>query len=51
MKMIFLHRNKHKSFSQTDIIILGASVARHTQITQNNKFAFSWQYLQKEVSD
>ena len=26
-------------------------VARHAQITQNNKFAISLQYLKKEVSD
>ena len=26
-------------------------VARHTQITQNNKFPISLQYLKKEVSD
>ena len=26
-------------------------VARHTQITQNNKFAISLQYLKKDVSD
>ena len=26
-------------------------VARHAQITQNNKFAISLQYLQKELSD
>ena len=26
-------------------------VARHVQITQNNKFAISLQYLKKEVSD
>ena len=26
-------------------------MARHAQITQNNKFGISWQYLKKEVSD
>ena len=26
-------------------------MARHAQVTQNNKFAISLQYLQKEVSD
>ena len=26
-------------------------MARHAQITQNNKFAISLQYLKKEVSD
>ena len=26
-------------------------MARHTQITQNNKFAISLQYLEKELSD
>ena len=26
-------------------------MARHAQITQNNKFAISWQYLKKGLSD
>ena len=32
-------------------IILGVCVAKHAQFTQNNKFAISLQYLNKEVSD
>ena len=39
----FLPGDKRRRFLQI--------VARHAQITQNNKFAISLQYLQKEVSD
>ena len=42
---------KHQRFLQIDTIILCACVARHAQITQNNKFSISLQYLKKEVSD
>ena len=42
---------KHQRFLQIDTIILYACVARHAQITQNNKFFISLQYLKKEVSD
>ena len=49
MKSFFLLADKHQRFLQIDTIILG--VARHTQITQNNKFAISLQYFQKKVSD
>ena len=45
----FWHTDKHLSFLQVDTIMLGC-VARHTQSTQNNKFAVSLQYLMKEVS-
>ena len=33
------------------ILSFWVCVARHAQITQNNKFATSLQYLKKEVSD
>ena len=45
----FLPADKHQRFLQIDTIILG--VARHAQITENNKFAILLQYLKKEVSD
>ena len=45
----FLLADKHQRFLQIDNIILG--VARHGQITQNNKFSISLQYLKKKVSD
>ena len=36
---------------QSDTFIVDVCVARHDQITQNNKFAVSMQHLKKEVSD
>ena len=39
-----------KSFLQSAIVI-GVCVARHAQITQNDKFAISLQYLKKELTD
>ena len=33
------------------ILLFYVCLARHAQITQNNKFAISLQYLKKEVSD
>ena len=45
----FLFAVKHQRFLQIDAIILG--VARHAQITQNNKFANSLQYIEKKVND
>ena len=45
----FLLVDKHQRFLQIDTLILGVCVARHAQITQNNKFVISLQYLQKEV--
>ena len=44
-----LPTDKRQRFLQIAIIIL--CVAKHSQITQNNKFVISLQYLQKEVSD
>ena len=47
--------DKRQRFLQIAIIILGGRVcvcvARHAQITQNNKSAISLQYLKKEFSD
>ena len=45
----FFLPDKHQRFLQIDAIILG--VARHAQITQNNKFAISSQCLKKKMSD
>ena len=46
-----LPTDKHQRFLQIVIIILGVCVARRAQITQNNKFAISLQYLKKELRD
>ena len=43
--------DKRQRFLQIAIIILGVCVVRHVQITQNNKFDISLQYLKKELSD
>ena len=40
----FLPADKHKKFPQI-VTIISVCVARHAQITQNNKFAISLQYL------
>ena len=47
----FLPVDKHQRFLQIDAIILGVCVTRHAQVTHNNKFTISLQYLKKEVSD
>ena len=39
MKSFFFLADKYQRFLQIDTIILG--VARHAQITQNNKFAIA----------
>ena len=46
----FLPADKHQRFLQIDTIVLGVCVARHAQITLNNKFAISLQYFKKQVS-
>ena len=47
----FLPAEKCWTFFQIDTIILGVCMARHVQITWNNKFAISLQHIKKEVSD
>ena len=42
----FLHVDKHESLVQT---LLG--MVKHSQSSQNSKFAMSLQYLKKEVKD
>ena len=49
-KIDFLSAGKRQMIPQIDTITLSV-VARHTQITQNNEFDISWQYLKKEVSN
>ena len=49
-KLIFLHADKHESFVQIDTVIFMGMV-KHSQISQNSKFAISLQYLKKEVQD
>ena len=46
----FLHADKHESLLQIDSMILKGMV-KHSQSSQNSKFAMSLQYLQKEVKD
>ena len=46
-----LHTDKHQRFLQIAIIIVGVCVTRHAQIIQNNKFAISLQYINKELGD
>ena len=50
MKLIFCLQIRIKDFFKL-IPSFQVYVARHAQITQNNKFAISLQYLKKEVSD
>ena len=46
----FLHADKHESLLQIDSMILMGMV-KHSQTSQNRKFAMSLQYLKKEVKD
>ena len=46
----FLHADKHESLLQIDTMIL-TGIVRHSQSSQNSKFAMSLQYLKKEVRD
>ena len=48
MKLIFWHADKHERLLQIDSIIL-MGMAKHSQSSQNSKFAMSLQYLKKEV--
>ena len=49
-KLDLLPTDKHQSFFKL-LLSFYVCVARHPQITQNNKFAVSLQYLKKELSD
>ena len=48
IKLIFWHADKHESLLQIDSTIL-MGMAKHSQSSQNSKFAMSLQYLKKEV--
>ena len=51
MKLVFLNADKHKSFEnflQIDTMIL-IGMIKHSQSSQNSKFAMSLQYIKKEV--
>ena len=48
MKLIFWQADKHERLLQIDSIIL-MGMAKHSQSSQNSKFAMSLQYLKKEV--
>ena len=45
-----LHADKHESLLQIDTMILMGMI-KHSQSSQNSKFAISLQYLKKEVRD
>ena len=46
----FLHADKYESFLQIDTMIFMGMV-KHSQSSQNSKFALSLQYLEKKVRD
>ena len=46
----FLHADKYESLLQIDSMILMGMI-KHSQSSQNSKFAMSLQYLKKEVKD
>ena len=46
----FLHVEKHDGFPQINVMTLILMV-KHSQSSQNSKFAMSLQYLKKEVTD
>ena len=51
MKLVFLNADKHESFEsflQIDTMIL-IGMIKHSQSSQNSKFAMSLQYIKKEV--
>ena len=50
MKLIFCLQVNIKDFFKL-ILSFSVCVAKHAEITQNNKFAISLQYLKKEASD
>ena len=52
-EVAFLFADKYKSSRQVDSItlIVQSQVTRHAQITQNNKFTISLQYLTKEAGE
>ena len=45
-----LHADKHESLIQIGTMVL-MGMAKHSQSSQNSKFAMSLQYLKKEVRD
>ena len=51
VKVDVLSADKHQRFLQMDLVILGVRVTKHAQITRNNKFAISLEYLKKKVSN
>ena len=50
MKLLFYMLINIKDFFKL-ILSFSVCVTKHAQITQNNKFAISLQYVKKEVSD
>ena len=50
MKLLFYMLINIKDFFKL-ILSFSVCVTKHAQVTQNNKFAISLQYVKKEVSD
>ena len=50
MKLLFYMLINIKDFFKL-ILSFSVCVTKHVQVTQNNKFAISLQYVKKEVSD
>ena len=46
----FLHAKEHEGFLQINTVI-SSGMIKHSQSSQNSKFAMSLQYLEKEVKD
>ena len=46
----FLHADKHKSLLRIDTMI-SMEMVKHSQGSQNSKFAMSLQYLKKKLDD
>ena len=50
VKVDSLHADKHESLLQIDTMIL-MGIIKHSQSSQNSRFAISLQYLKQEVRD
>ena len=43
----FLHSDKHESFAQIDTMLFLVGMMKHSQSSQNSKFAMTLRYLKK----
>ena len=46
----FLYADKHENFPRIDTMVL-IGMVKHSQSSQNSKFAISLQYLKRDVRD